>query len=168
MLLSSMHPVLGLMFVCLAAQALPVGFLAVETDELPVEVYVDNRLVPVDSEGVVVEVSPGRHFVSLFPPKKVYQAYRDETPDQFWTAMRRDGAVSESRRLVSSYEMGAVREGTKWVYAEEDDTISVRLSVKKAMEKYRRDSSCVLGTFLGWTLLIGMGMVVSLILAKLQ
>lgn len=145
-----------------------VGFLSIGTDEVPVEVYVDNRLVVVGDSVRVVEVGPGRHFVSLFPPAKVYQAYRDETPDQFWTPMRQAGVVSESRRLLSSYEMGAVREGTKWVYAEEDDTVTVALSVRKTMEKYRRDSSCLLGTFLGWTLLIGVGMVISLILAKLD
>jgi len=163
-----MRLVLALLFTYVSCWALPAGYLSIETDEEAAEVYVDSRLAVVPQEGVVVAVSPGRHFVSLFPPRKVYQAFRDETPEQFWDEMRRTGAISESRRLLSSYERGGVREGTKWVYAVPDDTIPVRLSAKKAMETYHRDSSCVLGTFLGWTILIGIGMAVSLALAKLE
>jgi hypothetical protein len=152
---------------CASSPAVPVGYVSIETDEAQAEVYVDSRLVVVPEAGVVVEAAPGKHFVSLFPPSKVYQAFRDETPEQFWTEMRKQGAVSESRRLLSSYERGGVREGTKWIYALEDDTVPVRLSVKKAMQTYHRDATCVLGTFLGWTLLIGLGMALSIVFSKL-
>ncbi|MEO0082432.1 MAG: hypothetical protein ABIL25_09110 [candidate division WOR-3 bacterium] len=163
-----MRLVLVLVFTYVSSWAAPAGYLSIETDQETTEVYVDSRFELVPKEGVVVAVSPGRHFVSLFPPRKVYQAFRDETPEQFWDEMRRAGTISESRRLLSSYERGAVREGTKWVYAASDDTIPVRLSAKKALERYNQDSSCVLNTLLGWTVLVGIGMAVSLALAKLD
>ena len=153
---------------CALGFAVPVGYVSIQTDEPSAQVYLDSRLVLVAESGAVVEAKPGRHFVSLFSPKKVYQAFRDETPEQFWSQMQRDGVVSESRRLLSSYERGGVREGTEWVYVVEDDTMPVRLSLKKAMATYNRDASCVLGTFLGWTALVAVGMVLSLFLVKIE
>jgi len=163
-----MRSILALVFLFSSSLATPAGYIEIETDRKPAEVYLDGRLIILEDGPAIVEAAPGRHFVSLFPPRKVYQAFRDETPEQFWNALRGEGAVSEGRRLLSSYERGAVREGTRWVYAVADDTIPVRLSATRTDDVYRRDSSCLLGTFLGWTLLIGGGMALSVILARLQ
>ncbi|OYD16191.1 hypothetical protein CH330_03515 [candidate division WOR-3 bacterium JGI_Cruoil_03_51_56] len=161
-----MRVAIAIVFLYASSWAVPVGYLEIKTDAPLAEVYLDNRLVIVDSTGTVTRAKPGKHFVSLFPPKKVYQAFRDDTPDQFWDALRRQKAISESRRLLSSYERGAVRVGTKWVYAVPDDTVPVRLSMAKVRKTYYRDSSCVLRTFVGWTLLIGAGMIISVIVAR--
>lgn len=151
-----------------SAGAQPTGFLSVRVDSVPAELFLDGRLLVADQPDQVVPVSPGKHFISYFPPRKVYQAFRDETPDQFWTPMRQAGSISESRRLLSSYERGAVRAGTKWVYVNPDDTVPVQLSYMKVQETYHKDSSCVLGSLLGWTLIVGAGMIASLILVKLE
>jgi len=151
-----------------AAAAQPTGFVAVGVDSVPAELYFDSRLLVVEQAEEVVPASPGKHFVSYFPPRKVYQAFRDETPDQFWSPMRQAGSISESRRLLSSYERGAVRTGTKWIYVNPDDTVPVQLSYVKVQQTYHKDSSCVLGSLLGWTLIVGAGMIASLILVKLE
>ncbi len=163
-----MRLLVAIAFLYMSTWAVPVGYVEIKVDVAPAEVYLDNRLVVVDSAGTIVEARPGKHFVSLFQPKKVYQAFRDETPEQFWTPLRRQRAISESRRLLSSYERGAVRVGTKWIYLVPDDTVTVRLSAAKVRETYHRDSACVLTTFVGWTLLVGVGMVVSIILSRLD
>jgi hypothetical protein len=51
------------------------------------------------------------------------------------------------------------------IYVTPEDTVRVRLSQAEVGKTYRRDSGCVMRTFLGWTLLIGAGMIVSVILA---
>ncbi len=163
-----MRFLVSLLFLAGAAAAEVGGVVAIRTDSLPAELYFDGRLLIVEQAEELVPAAPGQHFVSYFPPRKVYQAFRDETPDQFWTRLRQQGAISESRRMLSSYERGAVRAGTKWLYLSPDDTVPVQLSYVKVQETYRRDSSCVLGSLLGWTLIVGAGMIASLILVKLE
>ena len=124
----------------------------------------------VTGDSAVFAARPGKHFVSLFPPRKVFQAFKDDAPEHFWKRLRDQGLVGEANqtRLLSSYERGAVRVGTRWVYVVPDDTMPVRLSRAKVRETYRRDSSCVFGTFLAWTLLVAAGMVVSVFLIKIE
>ena len=159
---------LALVFLTVSTWAGPTGYLSVQADSLPSEIYVDNRVVIADSGPRIVEAEPGRHFVSLFPPKKVYLAFRSDAPEQFWDGLRKHDALAGDYELLSSYERGAVRVGTEWVYVVPGDTVPVVLSHRKVLETYRRDSACVLGTFLGWTLLIGAGMIASILLARLD
>ena len=144
------------------------GYVEIAIDSIPSEVYVDNRLVLVNTDSHLVEAGPGKHFVSLFPPRKVYLAFKDDAPEHFWNQLRKQEAIGDEFQLLSSYEQGAVRIGTEWVYVVPDDTIPVRLSWSKAQQAYHNDSSCVLSTFLGWTMLIGAGMILSAILAQLD
>lgn len=161
--------VLVLTFVYVTTWAAPAGHLEITTDQVPSRVFVDGRLVVIDSEdGRTVPASPGKHFVSLFPPRKVYLAFRKDSPEQFWDGIRKETPLGDEYQLLSSYERGAIREGTKWVYVVSDDTLPVRLSRAKVDAQYRRDSSGVLGTFVIITGLIGVGMVVSVLLAKLD
>lgn len=159
-----------LLLVLLAAAAAgqPVGWLAVEVDSLPAKVYLDGELRSLASP-TTFELSPGRHFVSLFEPRQVYRAYNDGAPEAFWERLFAQGLVTDADRdrLVSSYERGAVRVGTKWVYVVPDETLDVRLSAAEVSATYHRDSSGMLTTFVGWTLLIGLGMVLSVFLVKL-
>ena len=148
--------------------AAPTGYVSVTTDSAGVQVYVDNTIVLAGPDETVVEMTPGKHFVSLFKPRKVYQAFKDESPEQFWEKLREQRAFAETDQLMSSYERGAVRVGTKWVYVAPDDTIPARLSTAKVQETYNRDSACVLGTFLGWTLLVGAAMLGSVFLISIE
>lgn len=163
-----MRFLLAFVFAYVSCWASPVGYVAIETDSIPAEVFLDSRALLVDEGRMVVEAQAGKHFVSLFPPRKVYQAFRDNTPEQFWEPMRQQRVFDESRRMMSSYELGAVQVGTKWIYVAPEDTVMVRLSKADVQNTYRRDSGCLLSTFLGWTLLVGVGMLVSVILARLD
>ncbi len=159
---------LVLAFLWVTSWAEPSGFLSIQTDSVPSQIYVDDRVLVTDTGPRIVEAPVGRHFVSLFPPRKVYLAFRDDAPEQFWSGFDGRAELAGEYELLSSYERGAVRVGTDWVYVVPGDTVPVRLSHARVREVYRRDSSCVLGTFLGWTLLIGGGMIASILLARLD
>ena len=139
-----------LSIVAAAACAATVGYVSIGTDSLPDQVYFDALAVPMTVSPVVVEAMPGKHFVSLFQPKKVYQAAASEAPEQFWDKLRKLGAIGDQSGLLSSYEAGSVRVGTDWVYVTPDDTVSVKLSHADVRKTYRHDSGCVAGTFIGW------------------
>ena len=151
-----------------AACAVTVGYVSIETDSLPDQVYFDATAVEVSAGPAVVEALPGKHFVSLFPPKKVYQAASSEAPEQFWDKLRKLGAIPDQPGLLSSYEAGSVRVGTRWVYVVPEDTVKVKLSHADVQKTYRRDSGCVMGTFIGWTLGIGAAMILSIIFSRIN
>lgn len=144
------------------------GFVSIETDSMPDVVYLDATTVPLESGPVVVEALPGKHFVSLFPPKTVYRAASEEAPEQFWDRLRKLGAIPEQPGLISSYEAGSVRVGTEWVYVAPEDTVKVKLSHAEVLKTYRRDTGCVMGTFIGWTIGIGATMVLAIIFSRIN
>ena len=150
------------------ACAATVGYVSIETDSLPAQVFLDATSVPMTSAPVVVEALPGKHFVSLFPPKTVYKAASDEAPEHFWDRLRKLGAIPEEPGLISSYEAGSVRVGTEWVYVSPDDTVRVRLSHADVQKTYRRDSGCVMRTFIGWTIGIGATMILAIIFSRIN
>ncbi len=143
------------------------GYVSITADSLPAEVYLDATTVVLTNRAVVVEAAPGKHFVSLFPPRKVYQAAHDQAPDHFWEKLRALGAVPDRPGLLSSYEAGSIRAGTQWVYVTPGDTTTVSLSRAEVTRIYRRDAGCVMRTFLGWVILTGAAMVASVMLATL-
>jgi len=157
-----------LAFAAAVACAATVGYISIETDSLPDQVYFDATSVPMTVAPVVVEAVPGKHFVSLFPPKKVYRAASGEAPEQFWDKLRKLGAIPDQPGLLSSYEAGSVRVGTNWVYVTQEDTIKVRLSHADVLKTYRHDTGCVTGTFIGWTLAVGAAMVLSIIFSRIN
>ena len=163
-----MRVLLAAVFLFTTSWAVPVGYIEIQTDSAPSEVFLDRELVVMDADKVVAEARPGKHFVSLYPPRKVFLAFKDEVPEKFWEPLREARALGGERELISSYERGAVKVGTKWVYVSPEDTVLVRLSHEKVKETYGKDSSCLLGTFVGWTLLLGGGMIVSVLLANLD
>jgi hypothetical protein len=148
--------------------AATVGYISIETDSLPDQVYFDATSVPMTVAPAVVEALPGKHFVSLFPPKKVYQAAYGEAPEQFWDKLRKLGAIPDQPGLLSSYEAGSVRVGTDWVYVMPEDTVKVRLSHADVLKTYRRDTGCVTGTFIGWTVAMGATMVLAIIFSRIN
>jgi phage terminase large subunit-like protein len=155
--------------VLLLATALPAtsGYVSVTTDSVPAEVYLDGTTIEMSSATSVVEATPGKHFVSLFPPRKVYEAMFEQAPEQFWDKLRSKGIVEDQPGLLSSYEAGAVRIGTQWVYVAPDETTSVRLSQSEVARTFRHDTGCVTSTFLGTVLLIGAAMIVSVFFTTL-
>ena len=156
-----------LAFAAAVACAASVGYISVETDSLPDQVYFDATSVPMTVAPVVVEAVPGKHFVSLFPPKKVYQAAFDQAPEQFWDKLRQLGAIPDEPGLLSSYEAGSVRVGTAWVYVMPEDTVKVKLSHADVLKTYRHDTGCVTGTFIGWTIAIGAAEILAIILSRI-
>ena len=150
------------------ACAVSVGYVSIETDSLPDLVYLDATSVPMTVAPVVVEALPGKHFVSLFPPKTVYRAAADEAPEQFWDRLRKLGAIPDEPGLISTYEAGSVRVGTEWVYVVPDDTVKVRLSHAEVLKTYRHDTGCVARTFVGWTIAIGATMVLAIIFSRIN
>ncbi len=150
------------------ACAVSVGYISIETDSLPDQVYFDATSVPMTSSPALVEAIPGKHFVSLFPPKKVYQAAYGEAPEHFWDKLRKLGAIPDKPGLLSSYEAGSVRVGTHWVYVMPEDTVRVRLSHADVLRTYRHDTGCVTGTFIGWTIAIGATMVLAIIFSRIN
>jgi len=165
----ALRKTIGLLFAATAlCRAAAVGYVCIETDTVPTQVFVDATTIEVGSGPVWVEAAPGKHFVSLFPPKKVYQAASGEAPEHFWERLRKLGAIPEQPGLLSSYEAGAVRAGTNWVYVTPDDTVSVKLSRAEVHRTYRRDSGCVMRTFIGWTLALGAAMVLSVIFGRIN
>ena len=163
-----MRVLLAAVFLSTTSWAVPVGYIEIQTDSAPSEVFLDRELVVMNADKVVAEARPGKHFVSLYPPRKVFLAFKDEVPEKFWEPLREARALGGERELISSYERGAVKVGTKWVYVSPEDTVLVRLSHEKVKATYGKDSSCLLGTFVGWTLLLGGGMIVSVLLANLD
>jgi hypothetical protein len=159
---------LALLILHVTCWAVPAGWLEIRADTADVEVYLDDRVLLPGAEGVVVEETPGKHFVSLYPPRLVYLAFREDAPEHFWDKLRLTTPLGDEYGLISSYERGAVRVGTKWVYVVPEETLAVSLSSTAADETYNRDSSGVLGTFLIITGLVGVGMVISTFLAKLD
>ena len=157
-----------LAFAAAVACAAAVGYVAVETDSLPDQVYFDATAVKLTDGPAVIEAVPGKHFVSLFPPKKVYQAASGEAPEQFWERLRKLGAIPDRPGLLSSYEAGSVRVGTDWVYVMPDDTVKVKLSHAEVLKTYRRDTDCVMRTFVGWTVAIGAVMVLAIIFSRIN
>lgn len=141
------------------------GFLAITVDSMPAQVYVDATTVVLADGPRVIEAEPGKHFVSLFPPSKVYRAAKEQAPDHFWSRLRQAGAIGDEYGLLASYEAGAVRAGTDWVYVMPDETLTVALSRAAVARTYRQDSGCVARTFVGWAALIGVAMVLSVVLA---
>lgn len=158
----------GLALVAAVACAVAVGYVSIETDSLPDQVFLDATSVPMTSAPAVVEALPGKHFVSLFPPKTVYKAAADEAPEQFWDKLRKLGAIPDQPALISSYEAGSVRVGTEWIYVSPDDTVKVRLSHADVWRTYRHDSGCVTRTFIGWTIAIGATMVLAIIFSRIN
>ena len=157
-----------LLFAVAVACAATVGYVSIETDSLPDQVYFDATSVPMTAAPALVEALPGKHFVSLFPPKKVYQAAHGEAPEHFWDKLRKLGAIPDQPGLLSSYEAGSVRVGTDWVYVTSEDTVRVKLSHADVLKKYRRDTGCVTGTFIGWTIGIGATMVLAIIFSRIN
>jgi hypothetical protein len=157
-----------LVLVSAVACAVSVGYISIETDSLPDQVYFDATAVAMTVSPTLVEAMPGKHFVSLFPPRKVYQAAYGEAPEQFWDKLRELGAIPDEPGLLSSYEAGSVRVGTDWVYVMPEDTVKVRLSHADVLKKYRRDTGCVTGTFIGWTIAIGATMVLAIIFSRIN
>jgi len=157
-----------LLFAAVVACAATVGYVSIETDSLPDHVYLDATAVAMTTSPVVVEALPGKHFVSLFPPKKVYEAASDEAPEQFWDKLRKLGAIPDQPALLSTYEAGSVRVGTEWVYVTPDDTVKVKLSHAEVLKTWRHDTGCVTGTFIGWTIAIGVTMVLAIIFSRIN
>ncbi len=157
-----------LSIVAAAAYAATVGYVSIETDSLPDMVYLDAIAVPMTVAPVLVEATPGKHFVSLFRPKTVYQAASGAAPEQFWEKLRKLGAIPDEPGLLSSYEAGSVRVGTDWIYVTPEDTVKVRLSHADVLKTYRHDSGCVMGTFIGWTLAVGAAMVLSIVFSRIN
>jgi len=150
------------------AHAVSVGYVIISTDSIPDRVYLDATAVEVGNTQCVVEAMPGKHFVSIFPPRKVYLAMENQAPEQFWEKLRALGAIGSEYDLLSSYEAGAVRVGTSWIYVTPDDTVEVKLSHAEAMKTYRHDTGCVTATFFGWTLLVGAAMILSIIVGAIN
>jgi hypothetical protein len=157
-----------LALIAAVACAATVGYVSIETDSLPDQVYLDATSVPMTVSPAVVEALPGKHFVSLFPPKTVYKAASGEAPEQFWDKLRKLGAIPDQPGLLSSYEAGSVRVGTDWVYVMPEETVKVKLSHADVLKTYRRDSGCVTGTFIGWTVAIGATMVLAIIFSRIN
>jgi hypothetical protein len=157
-----------LLFAAAAACPATVGYITIETDSLPDQVYFDATAVELTGGPAVVEAVPGKHFVSLFPPKKVFQAAYGEAPEHFWDKLRKLGAIPEQPGLLSSYEAGSVRVGTNWVYVTPEDTTKVRLSHADVLKTYRRDTGCVTGTFVGWTIAMGAAMVLAIVFSRIN
>jgi hypothetical protein len=157
-----------LLFAGAVACAATVGYVSIETDSLPDQVYLDATSVPMTVAPVVVEALPGKHFVSLFPPKTVYKAASEEAPEQFWDRLRKLGAIPEQPGLISTYEAGSVRVGTEWIYVAPEDTVKVKLSHAQVLKTYRHDTGCVMGTFIGWTIAIGATMVLAIIFSRIN
>ena len=61
-----------------------------------------------------------------------------------------------------------MRVGTEWVYVTPDDTVEVKLSHAEVLKTYRRDTGCVMGTFIGWTIAIGVTMVLAIIFSRIN
>lgn len=160
------------MLVCFALTGIvgaqSTGFVTVSVDSLPADVYLDAVTISVTDTPYVITATPGKHFVSLFPARKVFQAASDQAPEQFWETLRRVGAIGAEPGLLASYEAGSVKSGTVWFYATPGETLAIRLSKQEARRTYIRDSGGAATTFVGWTLAIGAAMVLSVILGSIS
>jgi len=150
------------------AWAITPGYVSITIDSLPDVVYLDATTIEMSSASRVVEAEPGKHFVSLFPPQKVYQAEYDQAPEHFWDKLRSMGTVPERPGLLSTYEAGAVNIGTQWVYVTPEETVDVRLSQAEVTKTYLHDTGCVTQTFIGWAILIGLGTIFSVVFSRIN
>ena len=105
-----MRLVLAAVFLFTTSWAVPVGYVEIQTDSAPSQVFLDRQLVVMDEETVVAEAQPGKHFVSFYPPRKVFLAFKDEVPEKFWEPLREAQALGGERDLLSSYERGQGRD----------------------------------------------------------
>ncbi len=140
------------------------GWMVVNVDTFPLEVFVDGKKMVVTDKEELITLLPGRHYVSLFPVRDVFLAYRDETPEWFWRMLSPDGLPADRFALLASYEREAVRAGTRWVQIEPDDTSAVHLSPSEVSQVYRRQGSGVAITFFSIATLIAAAMVGSVAL----
>ncbi len=135
-----------------------VGYIAVEIDSVPAELFLDGKRMRLESPGGVFSVRQGRHYLSLFDVKDVYVTYRDETPEIFWQSIMPEGSPAGRFSLMSSFEREAVRIGTRWVQVDADDTLEVTLSQKEVKETYRRHATTAAITFFSVTAVIAAAM----------
>jgi hypothetical protein len=49
-----------------------------------------------------------------------------------------------------------------------EDTVKVKLSHADVLKTYRRDTGCVTGTFIGWTVAMGATMVLAIIFSRIN
>jgi len=124
-----------------------IGYLKVVIDTFPAEVYLDGQRLMISNEVQDFSVLPGKHFVSLFPPKQVYLAYREETPEIFWQKIAQKDFDTYRFGLIASYERDAVRTGTRWIQVTADDTVAVRLSLRDSGRVYRHSATTAAITF---------------------
>jgi hypothetical protein len=140
-----------------------IGYITIEPDTVPQEVYLDGKPVIVDQPGRIFPVQQGRHYVSLFATRDVYLAFRDELPERFWQRVA-PATAADRFVLMSSYEREAVRTGTRWLDITADDTITVSLSRREVMATYRRQATTAAITFFSVTAVIAAAMVGSVVL----
>lgn len=124
-----------------------VGYLKVMVDTLPTEIFLDGKRMMMNSLMQEIPLLQGKHFVSLFSPKQVYLAFREETPEGLWLKIMPAGLVTDRFGLIASYEREAVRTGTKWVQVTPDDTQTVRLSSLEVRRVYSRNATTAAITF---------------------
>ncbi|MGQ9708123.1 MAG: hypothetical protein ACUVUR_04535 [bacterium] len=141
-----------------------VGYVAVELDTLPGELFLDGRRILVNSPGSIFTVRQGRHYISLFAVREVYITYRDETPEKFWQLAVPEGVPADRFSLMSSFEREAVKAGTRWITVDPDDTVEVRLSQRETATIYRRNATTAAITFFSVTAIIAAAMLGSVAL----
>jgi hypothetical protein len=135
-----------------------IGYLAVDLDTMPAELFLDGQRIQVSTPVVVFKVGQGRHYLSLFDLKAVYITYRDETPEKFWQMVAPEGVPADRYSLMSSFEREAVKVGTMWVTVDPDDTVRVRLSHREVVTTYRRNAATAAITFFSVTAVIAAAM----------
>ncbi|NPV13528.1 hypothetical protein HPY86_01165 [candidate division WOR-3 bacterium] len=124
-----------------------IGYLKIAIDTFPAEVYLDGKKLVLNGPVQEFSIIQGKHFVSLFSPKQVYLAYRDETPEVFWQKVAPEGLGTDRFGLIASYEREAVRTGTRWVRVTPEETLVVSLSPIEARRAYRRNATTAAITF---------------------
>ncbi len=124
-----------------------IGYLKIAIDTFPAEVYLDGKKLMLNGPMQEFSILQGKHFVSIFSPKQVYLAYRDETPEVFWQKVTPEGLGADHFGLIASYEREAVRTGTRWIQVSRDETLAVRLSPVEARRAYRRNATTAAITF---------------------
>jgi hypothetical protein len=110
---------------------------------------------------MIVQVPPGRHFVSYFPAHRVQLAFRKTVPGRFWRALSDRVKLAGEYDLISSYDESAVTEGTRWLDASRSDTSSVSLSWHAARHAYIRTGHHTAWALFGITTAIAVAMVIS-------
>lgn len=124
------------------------GYVRVVVDTFPVAVYLDGVRMVFTGPEQGLALPAGRHFVSFFPPKQVYLAYRAETPEVFWQRVLPEGGLPGARfGLLASYEGEAVRAGTRWLQVVPEETLAVQLSRQEMRRTYQRHGMTAALTF---------------------